>query len=133
MNERFFGPWRIELVSVLNVIRSQVVIFGSSGADGAYDNDPNQPFTISVDGESWTLGIESWWPDTGFSPQPVRRTYSFGRMDGLVAVVKMGQPPVVVGSIGPVYEYVRVRYVSQDPTITPLPPSNPFDFTLPEH
>lgn len=131
MKERFFGPWRIELVDVINVFESRILITGSSNADGAYEIDQNQPFMITVDGKDWTLGIESWWPpDAGFSSRPIRRSNSFDRINGLVAVIEMGKPPS--GEIGPLYDYVHLRCISQDPNVNPAPAPDPFDFTLPE-
>lgn len=135
MNERFFGLWRIELVLALHVTQARFVISGSSNADGAYATYPNQSLVLAVDGESWTLGFQSWRPASGFGPRSIRRTNSFDRMDGLVAVIEMGG-----GESGMVYEnarlrfyeYVHLRCVSQDPNVNPAPAPNPFDFTLPE-
>lgn len=131
MEERFFGPWHIELVRVVNIFQSRFVINGSSGTDGAYELDPGQPLSLSVEGKEWTLGIESAWFDTGFTARPVRRSNIFDRLEGLIAVMEMGRPPGNV--IGPLHEYVQLRCISQDPAVNPAPETHGFDFTIPEH
>lgn len=85
---------------------------------------------MMIDGADWAIAVESWWPEVGFSERPIRRSNSFDREAGLIAMIEMGTPPG--GGIGPVYEFVQLRCISQDPNVNPNPEPNPFDFTLPE-
>ena len=133
MAETFYGPWSIELDSGVALIQVQLVISGSDGCDGRYSLHSGQSLSLSVNGASWTAAIESWFPDSGFTPQETRRTTTFEWADGLVATVECGRPPAS-GPVwgGPLYMYVKLRCVSRDPEVNPEPVPAPYDFTVPE-
>lgn len=77
--------------------------------------------------------IESWFPDSGNTPQETRRTTTFEWADGLVATVECGRPPASGARwSGPLYMYVKLRCVSRDPDVNPEPVPAPYDFTVPE-
>lgn len=129
MAETFFGPWTIEVTTVVRISPLQLVVLGTVTDEGRYELDPAQPITLRLDGPTWTLGVDSFWPADGFVSRDTRRTTAFDQQDGLTAVVEAGRAPS--NQIGPLWEYVRVRCVSRDPDLAPGPVGETPDFTIP--
>jgi len=126
MSHTFYGPWLIgalEPIVELHWADYQLIVAGSSGADGGYITA--EDFSLHVDGDTWALGA-LFRSGTGWMEMSnVRPVTSFDRLSNLRVHLTF------VGRFGRTVA-LAVQCVSQDPALNPDPRGDPYDFSLPE-
>lgn len=131
MEEVFYGPWEVRVISKEASFDEQIVIVGSDASDGAYPGIPGGgPGPVA--GSKWTLRAE--WNDnagSGWQPSDLRRSAAYTLDEGLVVTIGIDDNLDTVRD----YDYNDVVVVcrSLDPSHTPMHPIiNPYDFTVPK-
>ncbi|MEU1973449.1 hypothetical protein ABZ477_17475 [Microbacterium sp. NPDC019599] len=131
MEEIFYGPWDVRVVSRDAWFSQQLVITGSDASDGAYDASPGGGPGL-VTGPRWVLHAE--WDDnagSGWQPSALRRSAAYTLADGLVVTIGIDDNLEAVRDHD--YDDVVIVARSLDPAHTPLHPlAPPLDFTVPE-
>lgn len=133
MAEMFFGPWHIVVGLVNSHFSQSFTISGSDNADDRYPVAFGQALELSVQGEQWQLQL-AWFPfgpGGSWQPSDVRRTTKFVPGAGLIVQLDAAARPP--GSASPNFNNCGLTCTSLDPETNPIPTSNPYDFTIPEH
>ncbi|GAA1980342.1 hypothetical protein [Microbacterium pumilum] len=131
MDEIFYGPWDVRVLTKDAWFSQQIVITGSDASDGAYPGTPGGgPGPVS--GARWTLHAE--WNDnagSGWQRSALRRSAAYTLADGLTVTIGIDDNQEALRD----YDYDDVVIVARslDPAHTPLHPvAPPLDFTVPE-
>ena len=126
MAETFYGPWNVRLDHVDPSFRQRFSISGSDNADGRYDVSSGVPLNLEVTGNAWSISLEiEPFPPRGeqaWDQRTVQRATRFEAPDGLIVQLDTIALP-----------RLSLTCISMDPTVNPISPANPYDFTIPEH
>jgi len=131
MEEVFFGPWDVKVLSKDADFSQQILITGTDASDGNYPATPGGgPGPVS--GPRWTLSAE--WNDnagSGWQLSALRRSAAYTLADGLTVTIGIDDNEEAVRDHD--YDDVVILARSLDPAHTPLHPvTGPLDFTVPE-
>ena len=132
MQEVFYGPWEIRVLSKDADFSQRIVITGSDASDGDYPVAAAGGGPGPVSGTRWTMHAE--WNDnasSGWQPSALRRTAAYTLADGLTVTIGIDDNADDVRDHD--YNDVVVIATSLNPDHTPLHPvAAPLDFTVPE-
>lgn len=119
MMETFYGPWRLITQSADFGPTWAFRVHNSDDADGVYEADSPQPWTLNVHGAEWVVELIYLDGSGQWQPAPdVVQTTGIVAPNGLTVTLNSHTP-------------IRLECVSLDSTINPPMHSNPYDFTTP--
>ncbi|MGH3459400.1 hypothetical protein [Aeromicrobium sp.] len=131
MQEKFYGPWTIQVSGFGPRLRFRLT--GTDSSDGFHIAE-SQPYVLDVTGDAWTfLGQSSKFGDNDWARASGERTRTFHPSLGLTLRVFYDFLALSDHSLHPIAipNELLLDCVCRDPELAPVPAPPPPDFTVP--